>query len=126
MALDPYTVFVKRLEVYAFHGVSDAEQTVGHRYLIDISIEVSGSAPLTDDIDQTVDYAEVATIATEVCRDRHYRTLERLASAIADSLLELPAAQALEITISKPLPPMAHIAGEAGITLRRKSANPSP
>ncbi|MFZ4509220.1 MAG: dihydroneopterin aldolase, partial [Fimbriimonas sp.] len=51
--LGPMQVFVTGLDVYAFHGVPDAEREVGHRYRADLTLEVDEDASATDQIDGT-------------------------------------------------------------------------
>lgn len=119
MPSDLFTVFLNGLEVYAFHGVSPAEQAVGHRYMFDIELTVAGRATTTDAIEDTVSYADVAALVERFARGSSIKTLERLAAMIADELMKLPKVREVEVRAAKPLPPMPHIAAEAGVIVRR-------
>lgn len=113
-----YTVLIRGLEFYAHHGVPPEEQVIGHRYKVDLEIEVDGGADETDDIAQTVDYGSIAAKVTAISQGHRCKTVERLARLISDKLLEeYPLIQRLTITLVKRLPPAPMIAEEAGVRL---------
>lgn len=113
-----YTVLIRGLEFYAHHGVGAEEQVVGHRYKVDLEIEVDGGTDDNDNIAETVDYGAVAAAVTTISQAHRYRTVEKLAKTIADRLLsEHLSIQSLTITLVKRLPPAPMIADEAGVRL---------
>ena len=72
-------VELRGLSIYTHHGVTDAEQEIGQRLVIDVCFDVPDcDAVLTDRIEDTIDYAEVADIVALAATERSYRTLERL------------------------------------------------
>ena len=74
-------VELRGLSIYTHHGVTDAEQEIGQRLVIDVSFDVPDcDAVLTDRLEDTIDYAEVADIVALAATERSYRTLERLAA----------------------------------------------
>jgi dihydroneopterin aldolase len=116
-----HLVFLKGLEVYGYHGASAAEREVGHRLLADISLEVEGSADETDRIADTANYAELGARVTERISSVSYATLERLAADVCrDVLKDFPLVRKVTLTLSKPHPPMPHIAAFAGIEVSRE------
>lgn len=57
-------VLVEQLEVFAFHGHFSEEQLVGRKFTLDIKIETNfDGAVQHDNLDATVNYAEVCRIA---------------------------------------------------------------
>ena len=113
-----YTVHIRGLDIYAYHGVPAAERSIGHRYHVDAELEVEGTAPVTDDVQDTVDYGHAACIIRDQVLDRQDRTLERLAAACLEALFdEFDGLMSAQITIEKPMPPAPFIADAAGITL---------
>ena len=113
-----YTVLVRGLEFYAFHGVSNEEQTIGHRYRVDLELEVDGRADQSDDVSDSVDYGAVATRVVAIGRESRHRTVERVARLIAEELLlDHPRIAQVTMTLVKRLPPAAVIAEEAGVRL---------
>src|SRR5215217_4941491 len=82
-------VELRGLSIYTHHGVTDAEQEVGQRLVIDVSFDVPDcDAVLTDRLEDTIDYAEVADIVALAATERSYKTLERLGNVIAERLME--------------------------------------
>lgn len=112
-------VLIEGLELYAYHGVSEAERQVGHRYLIDVDLDVEGDAPSTDELTGTVDYGAVAQLVTEIATGKQTRTVERLGQIIGERLLaDFPSAVSAEVTVLKPNPPAPVIAASAGAIVR--------
>lgn len=119
-------IFVRGIDVYAYHGVPDAEQAVGHRYLIDIEVEANETAQVTDRAENTVDYSVLASLAVEIATARQFRTVERLASEIIDAALErFRSVESVTVRVTKPHPPMPIIAAAAGVELSRQRASGS-
>lgn len=113
-----YTVYVRDIEFYGYHGVPAEERFVGHRYRVDLEMEVSGRADETDHIDDTVDYAAVAQLVTTLGQEQRAHTVERLARLIGEKILEtFPQVQTVAVRLGKPLPPAPIIAGEAGVEI---------
>lgn len=108
------------LSIYTHHGVTDAEQEIGQRLVIDISFDVPDcDAVLTDRLDDTIDYAEVADIVALAATERSYRTLERLASVIAERLMERFGSEAVRVRAAKPEPPIPLAVEEVAVEVVR-------
>ena len=74
-------VELRGLSIYTHHGVSDAEQEIGQRLEFDVTFDVPDcDAVLTDRVEDTIDYGDVADIVALAATERSYRTLERLLS----------------------------------------------
>jgi dihydroneopterin aldolase len=115
-------VEISGLSLYTHIGVTPAEQEVGQRLLLDIRIDVGESdATLTDQLEDTVDYAEVCDMANLVAQQRSYRTLERLCAAIADRLLASYDVNAVWIKAAKPEPPIALPVSEVSVEVWREA-----
>ncbi len=113
-----YTVFVRSLEVYAYHGVPAEERVLGHRYVIDVEMEVEGRADTTDKVSDSVNYSDAAKLIESIVKDDQCHTIERLAAIIADSLLdEYNMITEVSVSVEKPLPPMPLIAEAAGVRI---------
>ena len=117
------TLFVNGLEFYAYHGVPAEERVLGHRYIVDLELNVKSSAERTDEVSDTVDYVAVAQTVTEVSAATQYKTVERLAQVIGETLLERFArVESVNVRLAKRLPPAPIFAEELGveINLRRE------
>ena len=115
------TVEISGLSLYTHHGVTDAEQEVGQRLVLDLRLDVGESdATVTDRIEDTVDYGEVCQTVALVAQQRSYRTLERLCAAIADRLLEDFAAESVWVKAAKPEPPLPLPVEEVAVEIWRQ------
>ena len=111
-----YQVFIENLEFYAHHGVPAEERVVGHRYVVSLKMNVEGGATETDQVEDTVDYGEVASVLFDVATDKQHKTVERVAHLIGKTLIDrFPLIHSLEIKLAKRLPPAPMIAESAGV-----------
>ena len=100
-------VEIRGLSIYTHHGVTDAEQEVGQRLLLDVSFDVpSCDAVLTDRLDDTIDYSEACDVILLAATERSYRTLERLAHVIGERLAVRFGCEVVRVRASKPEPPL--------------------
>lgn len=100
-------VELRGLSLYTHHGVTDSEQEIGQRLEFDISFDVPDcDAVLTDRIEDTIDYAEVADIVALAATERSYRTLERLAQVVGERLVERYGCDRVSVRAAKPEPPL--------------------
>lgn len=123
--LDTNTVLISLtgVELHTNHGVSDAEQELGQRMLFDIEMAVNAAdatATESDEIDSTIDYGEVTSALAGVATSNRYRTLERLVTVIAESLLDqFPVAQ-VRVRATKPEPPVPVTMVGASVEILRR------
>ena len=115
------TILIKGLEFYAYHGASDEEQSVGHRYLIDAWLTVDTRlAGHTDALSDTVSYAEAARQLVQIGTERQYRLLEALSARMVSVLFEeFPSVEAVRLRVQKISPPMNAIVASVGVELYR-------
>jgi dihydroneopterin aldolase len=74
----------------------------------------------TDQLADTVCYAQLIERARAVCAKGEFRLVEHLAQVLADELQPLlPGGTALELTLGKVQPPLPELAGGVHFTLRR-------
>ncbi len=73
------------LEIFGRHGVTEEERARGQTFLFDVELEVGDDA-LSDRLEDTVDYVEVAACVRAVSDGRRFSLLEALAGATADAI----------------------------------------
>lgn len=102
------SIEVKRLAVYAHHGVMEQERVVGNHFEISFRLDYPfDRGEAGDDIAATVNYAEAIAIAREVC-SRPVALLETVALALRRALtLRWPAISGGYVKVAKPTPPVA-------------------
>ena len=115
------TIFVEAIEFYGYHGASDEEQSVGHRYAVDVEYQIdTRPAGRSDDLAETVSYSQVAKRVIAIGTVQKFRLVEALAAAIAEALLaEFPIA-AVKLRVKKIRPPMNVIAAAVGVEIERR------
>jgi 7,8-dihydroneopterin aldolase/epimerase/oxygenase len=113
-------VELQGLSIYTRHGVTDAEQEVGQRLVIDVGFDVPDcDAVLTDRLEDTIDYAEVADIVALAATERSYRTLERLGHVIAERLMDRFGCDSVRVRAAKPEPPIPLALEEVAVEVVR-------
>ncbi|HEY5532338.1 MAG TPA: dihydroneopterin aldolase [Candidatus Anoxymicrobiaceae bacterium] len=99
-------VTIKGIEVFAYHGVLPEEQERGQVFLIDVEFGLEETMASSDDLDSTVDYAEVAARVSEISTSRTYDLIETLASEIAGYVVNLRGVTDVLVTVKKPSAPL--------------------
>ncbi|OYT69449.1 MAG: dihydroneopterin aldolase [Armatimonadetes bacterium JP3_11] len=114
-------IIVRGIEFYAYHGVPDAEQQIGHRYWVDVTVDIDlREAGLTDDLRHTVSYGDLARLVIQIGTSQRTRLLETLAEQMCAAILErFPPIQRVELFIAKRLPPTGTITELAGVKIIR-------
>ncbi len=111
---------LRALRIGARIGVTDAELEVDRELVIDLDlIPARTGAADTDEIADTVDYGEVGAIAERVATAAPHRTLERLASEIADAVLSAGGVAEVGVRVAKPDPPMDQEIESVAVRLAR-------
>ena len=119
--MEPDQIIVQGIEFYAYHGVPDAEQQIGHRYRVDLVVDLDlREAGRTDDLRHTVSYGDLARLVIHIGASQQCRLLESLAEQMCAAILEhFPAIQRVELFIAKRLPPTGTITELAGVKIVR-------
>ena len=118
-------IFIEGIEFYGYHGASDEEQRIGHRYVVDVEIEFDLSkAGRSDALADTIDYSAVAALVSAAGSTEQHRLLESLAESIAAKILEQYPVESVRITVRKIAPPMNVIAACAGVDILRRRPLP--
>ncbi len=114
-------ILISGLEFYAYHGASDQEQTVGHRYQVDARLEVdTRPAGLSDRLSDTVSYSRVAKRLMEVGTQEQFRLLEALAARMTQAVLaDFPSIECIVLKVQKMVPPMNAIVASVGVEIVR-------
>ncbi|GBC92409.1 Dihydroneopterin aldolase [bacterium HR15] len=115
-------LFIEGIEFYGYHGVPDAEQQIGHRYRVDVVLELDmARAGRTDQLEDTVNYGEVARLILQLGTEQPVRLMETLAERFCTAILErFPMVQRVRVRIAKRLPPTGIIVEQAGVEISRE------
>ncbi|MDZ7676543.1 MAG: dihydroneopterin aldolase [Acidimicrobiales bacterium] len=115
---------LEALRVLCRVGVTDAERAQSQPLEIDLVLELDlGAAGASDDVDDTVDYGEVALVVAAAVESTHHHLVERVATVAADAALRVAGrGAAVTVTVRKLRPPIPLDVRTAGVRLRRTSS----
>lgn len=113
---------IEGIEFHGFHGVSAAEREVGHRFQVDVVLELDlREAAAADDVGLTVDYGEAARRLIEIGAGPSVRLVETLAERMCARLLaDFPRIRAVEIKLAKIHLPLQLQVASAAVEIRRE------
>ena len=120
------TIYIKGLEIFAYHGVNPEEKRDGQVFLLDIAMVADlTKARESDSLDDTVNYAAVRKTVQKAFTETKYNLIERAAQAVCDAVLEgFPQVEEVSLLLQKPEAPVSaefdYMAVE--ITQRREEA----
>lgn len=110
------------LEADGTHGVLPQEHLRAQRFVVDVTLEVDLSAAgASDDLADTVSYAEVAQDVVDVVEGPHVDLVETLADRIARTLLRRPPIEAVEVVVHKPDAPIPLRFADVAVEIRREA-----
>lgn len=116
MKLMSSKIYLRNVRFHAFHGVLPQEGIVGNDYLVNLVLDYDfSSAMKTDDLQGTLNYAEVYQKVREEMVVPS-KLLEHVAGRIAHRLFsDFPEIQKLQLSITKVNPPMGANSDGAGV-----------
>ncbi len=116
MKLMSSKIYLRNVRFHAFHGVLPQEGIVGNDYLVNLVLDYDFfSAMKTDDLQGTLNYAEVYQKVREEMAVPS-KLLEHVAGRIAHRLFsDFPEIQKLQLSITKVNPPMGADSDGAGV-----------
>lgn len=116
MKLMSSKIYLRNVRFHAFHGVLPQERIVGNDYLVNLVLDYDfSSAMQTDDLQETLNYAEVYQKVREEMAVPS-KLLEHVAGRIAHRLFsDFPEIQKLQLSITKVNPPMGGDSDGAGV-----------
>ena len=75
------SIRIRELCVYAYHGVYEEETKKGQNFFVnaDIELDTDRQDVLSDDLSETVNYAEMCSFITEFMKENTCKLIERAA-----------------------------------------------
>jgi 7,8-dihydroneopterin aldolase/epimerase/oxygenase len=111
---------IRGLRIFAHHGVLPFERERGQPFVVDVWLWCSSAAAgETDDLADAVDYGAVCNRVAELAGGGPYDLLERLATVVADDLLERHPVERVRVRVAKPRVPVTHDVAEVAVTVER-------
>lgn len=101
-------ILIKDLEVFARHGVYPQEREQGQVFVVSAKLGVDlRMAGMTDDLNASVNYAEVCTFIHNFMTQRTYQLIESVAERLAEAILQnYGLVKEVTIEVKKPSAPI--------------------
>ncbi|SDO62689.1 dihydroneopterin aldolase [Alkalicoccus daliensis] len=115
-------VYVQGMRFYGYHGAFAEENKLGQRFFADVTLELDAEKPgRTDDLDDTVNYAEVYEAVKEVLEGEPVKLVETLTHRVAQQVLKKFAiVDAVSVKVTKPDPPIPGHYDAVAVEIRRE------
>lgn len=114
------------LSGHGFHGVFAEEKQRGQQFSVDMVCWLdTRPAVASDDLADTVNYAQLAEIAHGVITGPSFDLIEKVAGTIADQVLaEFSLITAVEVTVHKPQAPIPLQFSDVAVIAHRSREHP--
>lgn len=115
-------IYFNGMRFYGYHGVYPEENRLGQRFHVDLQLYLDLSLPgKTDDLHDTVNYADAYQIAKRIVEEERYRLIETVAEKIAARLLEsFDLVKQVMVRVTKPDPPIPGHYDSVAVEIIRK------
>src|SRR5699024_7388789 len=112
---------LKSLECFGYHGVFDHEKRDGQKFIVGLTCWLNfQEAAATDDLEKTVNYADLADIAADIVEGPARALIETVATELADTTMPgHPHLNAVEVTVHKPDAPSERTFHDVSVVARR-------
>ena len=115
-------IYIKGLDVFAYHGVMPKEKRDGQRFVLDITLDCDLSrAGRTAQLEDTVDYTAVMDAAVQAMTESSYDLIERAASRTAEAILRAEEkVERVTLCLRKPEAPIDKIFDYVAVEITRE------
>jgi len=114
-------ISIKGIKGFGYHGVFDFERRDGQDFYVDIQVQLNlQEASKSDNLQDSIDYGLLTTIAREEIEGEPLNLIERLAGKIADRILsQFSEATSVSVTVHKPSAPVSEDVTDIAVTIIR-------
>ena len=108
------------IRCYGYTGYLPEEQVLGQRFEVDLTLWLDLSlAGKSDVIEDTLDYRSIITSVQQLVTTSKFALIERLATAIAQLILQFDKVTQVQVKLSKPAAPIPDFSGKITIEITR-------
>ncbi|WP_239619020.1 dihydroneopterin aldolase [Cohnella mopanensis] len=113
---------LKRMVFYGYHGVFPEENKLGQKYYVDLDMRMDLTrAARSDDVNDTVNYAEIHSLVKGIVEGKPVKLIEALTENIASALLgTYTSIIKATVSVTKPNPPFDITFDGVTVELRRQ------
>ena len=115
-------IYIKDLELFAYHGVMQEEKVLGQKFVLDIELDIDlRQAGKTDDLTKTVHYGELAHEIELEFTKQSYDLIEKATEQICEYvLINYPLVKEIKIKLKKPWAPTKKHVEYVAVEMKRK------
>jgi len=118
------TIEITGIRCYGYTGYLPEEQVLGQWFEVDVTLWLDLSvAGKSDGIEDTLDYRATIETVKKLVKTAKFALVERLASAIASSILESVKVTQVRVRLTKPAAPIPDFEGKITIDIVRGKDN---
>lgn len=115
------SIQVTGIRCYGYTGFLPEEQVLGQWFEVDLTLWLDlAPAGMSDRIEHTIDYRHIIATVKHLVKTAKFTLVEKLASAIADAILESESVQQVRVQLSKPAAPIPDFGGKIAIDITRR------
>ena len=105
-----FTIILKNIIVYGFHGEHQEEKTLGQRFEIDLEYRLANPPfPWKDEELATVSYVNAHKIVSRVCAEKSFNLIETLGNRIIEEMRSRYSIDLIIVRVRKPSVPIQGI-----------------
>lgn len=114
-------IHVTGIKAFGYHGVLPHEAVEGQEFIVDLALSLDlSAASRSDNLDETVNYADLAQIVHDNIVGERVQLIERLAGRIADQIKSAyPKIDSISVTVHKPDAPVTLDFDDISVTITR-------
>ena len=113
-------IHLEGIRCYGYIGYLPEEQVLGQWFEVDVKLWLDLSpAGKSDDLADTLDYRSVISTVQHLVKTSKFALVERLATAIAESILAANAIEQVQVRVSKLAAPIPEFSGKITVELTR-------
>ena len=109
------------IKAFGYHGVLPHEAVEGQEFIVDLTLDLDlRAASISDDLTETINYADLAQIVHDNIIGERVQLIERLAGRIADEIVaQYKEISAVHVTVHKPHAPVTVDFEDISVTITR-------
>ena len=116
-------IHLTQIRSYGYTGALPEEQVLGQWFEVDLTLWLDlATAGDSDRLSDTLNYCEVIERVQTLIKTSRFTLLERLATAIAQSVLSFNQVSQVQVKLIKPAAPIPDFGGKITIDILRKAA----
>lgn len=110
------------IRAFGKHGVLQQEKLNEQEFVVDLTLGIDlDKAAEKDDLNETVNYDEVAKLVHKAIKGPSFNLIEKLAGSIAQEILEtFKLVEKIKVTVHKPKAPISVPFQDVSVTIKKQ------